>query len=113
VVDDEELISTLACAVLEASGYRVLTALSAQAATALMRENAGNISLILLDAGMMSAFTALDPSALIIISSGSLPEDVLEYCDRMRISGFLQKPWNVSQLRDAVRLAFQTRRRAA
>jgi DNA-binding NtrC family response regulator len=107
VVDDEELVCKLACAVLTACGYRVLTALNTQAARSLLQESTGKISLVLLDEGLSEFLPNIDPNVVVLLSSGSLPRNPAP------ISCFLQKPYSAARLREAVNLALQPHHLAA
>jgi CheY-like chemotaxis protein len=121
VVDNEEIVRDVARAILRSRGYDVLLAESGDAAIALIRENADEICLILLDAGLTgwsarnaaAALLAINPHLAVVVSSGSLPEEALQHFDPYRVSGFVQKPYTASRLSDAVSLALQTRRMAA
>ncbi|MGA2715317.1 MAG: response regulator [Bryobacteraceae bacterium] len=121
VVDDEEIVRDVARAILRSSGYRVLLAESGEAAMALMREHAHKICLMLLDASMtgwsarstVASLRSLSPDLAIVVSSGFSSEEALRHFDPDRVSGFVQKPYTASRLRDAVSLVLQTRRMAA
>lgn len=121
VVDDEEIIRDVASAILKSHGYNVLLAASGEGAMAVMREHAHEICLIVLDAGMtgwsgqrtISSLLSISPHLTVIVSSGFSREEVLARFDTDRVSGFVQKPYTASRLRDAVGVALQTRRKAA
>jgi DNA-binding NtrC family response regulator len=121
VVDDEEIVRDVARAILKSRGYHVLVAGSSEAAMALMRAHADEIGLILVDAGMTgwygrntaASLLAINPRLIVIVSSGFSREEVLEYFKAERVSGFVQKPYTASRLRDAVSLALETRSMAA
>jgi DNA-binding NtrC family response regulator len=121
VVDDEEIVRDVARAILRSSGYNVLLAESGETATALMREHAHKICLMLLDASMtgwsarstVESLLTINPALAIVVSSGFSPEEALKHFDLDLVSGFVQKPYTASRLRDAVGLALQSRRLAA
>jgi len=121
VVDDEEIVRDVARAILRSSGYAVLLAESGDAAMALMREHAHKICLMLLDASMtgwsarstVASLLTINRDLAIVVSSGFSPEEALRHFDPDRLSGFVQKPYTASRLRDAVGLALQSRRLAA
>ena len=121
VVDDEEIVRDVARAILKTRGYNVLVAGSGDAAIALTRVYADEICLILLDASIAgwsgrntaASLVASNPHLPIIVSSGFAPDEALQHFDPGRMSGFLQKPYTASRLRDAVSLALQTRSMAA
>jgi len=115
VVDDEELVRDVACAILKDRGYKVLTAENGEGAIALMRENSAEICLMVLDPGirglapwnLVPALLAMNPDLAIVVSSGSLPEYALSEFDLNNIAGFIQKPYTAARLRDGVALALR------
>jgi DNA-binding NtrC family response regulator len=121
IVDDEELIRDVACAILKGRGYKVLTAENGEGALALMRENSAGICLMVLDPGirgldpwnLVPSLLAMNPDLAIVVSSGSHPEYALREFDLNCISGYIQKPYTASRLRDGVDLALCSRSIAA
>lgn len=121
VVDDEEIVRDVARAILKTRRYDVLVAGSGDAAIALMGQHAGEICLMLLDASIAgwsgrnsaASLLCINPHLPVIVSSGFSPDEALTHFEVGRVSGFLQKPYTASRLRDAVSLALETRSMAA
>ena len=106
IVDDEPLILVTAKAVLEASGYRVLTARGGAEALDSFRERHRDIAAVLLDMMMpgvdgptaMAAMRAIDPNAKIVAASGlRLAQRPAEAFAAGAIA-FLKKPYSDSEL---------------
>ncbi len=106
IVDDELLILVTAKAVLEASGYRVVTARGGAEALDLFRERHCGIAAVLLDMMMpgmdgptaMAAMKAIDPNVKIIAASGlRLAQRPAEAFAAGAIA-FLKKPFSDSEL---------------
>jgi two-component system, cell cycle sensor histidine kinase and response regulator CckA len=121
VVDDEEIVRDVARAILKTRGYNVLVAGSGDLAMTLMRGNAHEICLMLLDASIAgwsgrnsaASLLGINPHLPVIVSSGFSPGEALQHLHAGRVLPFLQKPYTASQLRDAVSLALETRSMAA
>ena len=112
VIDDEEIIRRLHKAVLERWGFRVLTAVDGREGVELFRQHQDDIACILLDLVMphMSGeetFRELrrlkDGIRVIIVSGCCSKEDVRGLLAEKGIVGFLQKPYQVQRLIEAVR----------
>ena len=106
IVDDEPLILVTAKAVLEASGYRVLTARGGAEALELFREQHRDISAVLLDMMMpgidgptaMAAMKVIDRNVKIIAASGlRLAQRPAEAFAAGAIA-FLKKPFSDGEL---------------
>ncbi len=106
VVDDEAAFRQVACEVLEASGYRVVTASDGTEALALYTQANGSIQVVLADLMMPSisslpiigALREVDPQVRIIASSGltgsNKPDEVIS----AGAKAFLPKPYTADQL---------------
>ncbi len=106
IVDDEPLILVTAKAVLESSGYRVLTARGGAEALELFRERHRDIAAVLLDMMMpgidgptaMAAMKTIDPQVKIVAASGlRLAQRPAEAFAAGAIA-FLKKPYSDSEL---------------
>lgn len=108
VVDDDEVVRSLARDLLRELGYEVEVAESGPAALELIRARPGSIDLVILDMIMpgMDGETALknlrasDPRLRFLICSGAFPEGAalpVEDAD-----GFLQKPYTLAALSRAI-----------
>jgi CheY-like chemotaxis protein len=107
VVDEEQLIRSVAHGILEHAGYQVQMASSGAQAIEAVRQSAP-FSLILLDAGMsrmggfktLAAIRTIDPSVPILLSSGFAESEMRRLSQEHAISGFIQKPYSSKELRD-------------
>jgi PAS domain S-box-containing protein len=111
VVDDEDLVRKLATATLTHFGYRVLQATNGREAVQLFREQASEISLVLLDMMMpvMGGEEALEeirkirPGVPVIGSSGYSESTAKERFGGHGLAAFLQKPYSARVLADRVK----------
>ena len=109
VVDDEDLVRTVAKGALERAGYAVETASSGAAAIAIVRRSAP-FSLILLDMGMpemdgiqtLTEIRALGSDVPILLCSGYSEPEMRRRSEGLAVSGFVQKPFAARELRDCV-----------
>ncbi|MFH1077192.1 MAG: response regulator [Pseudomonadota bacterium] len=106
LVDDEEIIRTVGKELLEAIGYKVITAVNGQEALRLYQTYYNDIKIILLDMVMpgmsgselYDAIKAFSPDAKVLLSSGySLTGQALEMVKR-GCDGFIQKPFSMAEL---------------
>lgn len=110
VIDDEEMIRSLAQRILIRAGFDVLTAESGQSGLKLFSENFHQIDLVLLDLTMdgilgvdtLKRIRETSPNLPCIISSGQEPgSNELPY-ELNRNVCFLQKPYRTKQLLEMV-----------
>lgn len=106
LVDDEEIVLNVGARMLEKIGYSVFKAENGKAAVNIFKENRKQICLVILDLAMPemdgeAAFELLkeiQPEVKVLISSGgSLPDQVGDQL-KYGCSGFIQKPFNLSNL---------------
>lgn len=105
LVDDEEMIRSLAQQVLEVHGYSVVTAVDGQQAIDLYLDLRDRIDLVILDLTMphlsgtevLTRIRKLDPYAKVILSSGHASRGT------SRASAFLPKPYRADKLTRMVR----------
>ncbi len=110
VIDDEEMIRSLAQRILLRAGHEVLLAEDGQAGFEMFSNNPGDIDLVLLDLtlqgtpGMetLAQIRAIVNDVPCIISSGNFPEQGLVPAELDHHVAFLQKPYRASQLTDVV-----------
>jgi PAS domain S-box-containing protein len=110
VIDDEEIVRRVAAAVLERRGFRVLTAENGSEGVKAFAEHADEVSAVLLDLLMpeMGGEEALDriagirPGVPVVLSSGFDESEAARRLGGRRVAGFLQKPYNVDRLLDAI-----------
>lgn len=110
VMDDEEMLRTLLVAMLQQLGYRSVTCSDGKEAIELYRESLREgtpFAAVILDltipGGMGGMDTAerihsIDPDAVLLVSSGYSPENILAEEGHPFIAGFLAKPYNLKQL---------------
>ena len=106
VVDDEDMVRELACAVLVDSGYEVLQAKDGAAALETLAGATSPPAVVLLDLSMpgMQADELVPilnekyPNLRIILTTGYAEEDVRQRFASAAIAGFLQKPYSVPSL---------------
>jgi len=111
VVDDEAQLVMLNRRILEANGYKVLTARDGEEAVRVASEFEGDIHLVVLDMAMpvmggAKAFTLLKqvrPACKIIISSGYDLNDQVRSLLTSGADAFLQKPFRLTELTSEVR----------
>lgn len=111
LVDDEETIRTLTAQMLERIGFAVVTAADGNEAIERYEASPGAFRAVLLDLTMprMSGeetfreLRLLDPRSVIIISSGYTETDISGRFTGQGISGFIQKPYTVRNLRAALK----------
>jgi PAS domain S-box-containing protein len=110
VVDDEEMVRNLCCTVLERMGLTAIPAADGEEACALYAARAGEIDGVLLDLtmpGMDGADTLeelrrIDPGVKALLCSGFGEQAVSERLAGVGFTGFVQKPFDVQTLRDAL-----------
>jgi len=106
LVDDEEIVLEVGQKLLEAIGYRVLTARDGEQAIQVHREYGDNIDVVVLDMVMpnMGGGEAYDrmremnPGIRVLLSSGfTVDGEASEILER-GCDGFIQKPFTIKQL---------------
>jgi len=115
IADDEKYIRDLTTKMLNISGYKVHLARNGREAIEVFSKNRDQISCILLDLTMpeldgreaLMEIRKIDSDIPIIITSGYCEFDIISKFTNEKISGFLQKPYNlediISAIEDAVR----------
>jgi two-component system cell cycle sensor histidine kinase/response regulator CckA len=111
LVDDEEIILKVGKDLLEALGYRVLTAKDGQEAIEVYKKNRDGIDIVLLDMVMPNVggsdvydrMKEINPDVKVLLSSGySIDGQAAEILER-GCNGFLQKPFNMQELSRKIR----------
>jgi len=113
VIDDEVGIRSLIQAALEDLGYTVLTAENGAQGLDLFDRSSDEINMVLLDVIMPTmdgpetavAIQSRNPNVPILIMSGLGDHDALERFNKVRIAGFVPKPFAPDQLAQAVAVA--------
>jgi signal transduction histidine kinase/ActR/RegA family two-component response regulator len=116
VVDDEELVLSMAQSVLNQAGYHVLRASNGSAALDIYAARSAEIDAIVLDMTMpvmggeetMKHLAARWPEAVVVATSGYDLQDAGS-CFAIRPAGFLQKPYTAAQLASKVAEVIRSR----
>jgi len=110
-VNDEDIITEVAEAVLGQLGYKVLTARSGKEAIEIYEENKERIDIVLLDMIMpdmgggetYDRMKDINPKVEVLLSSGySINGQATEILDR-GCNGFIQKPFKMKELSQKLR----------
>ncbi len=110
VVEDNILVAELAQKFLTSAGYIAIIAANGKEALDIYRKQKDQISLIILDLLMpemsgrdcLMELVKIDPTVRVLIASGFSPSDALRKEINPLIKGFVQKPFGLIQLLDAV-----------
>ncbi|HWO89586.1 MAG TPA: response regulator [Gemmatimonadales bacterium] len=109
VVDDEESVRRSLHRVLLRLGYRVLEAADGPASLQLLDQHQGPVDLVILDivlpgggVGLLREIRRRRPDSRVLLSSGYGPEGEAAVMLAAGAHGFLQKPYDVNELREAV-----------
>ncbi len=111
LVDDEEVILEVGKELLEAMGYRVLTAKNGKEAIEVYRRNQEDIDLVLLDMVMPNTsggeaydrMKEINPDIKVLLASGySIDGEATDILER-GCNGFIQKPFNMKELFQAIK----------
>jgi PAS domain S-box-containing protein len=113
VVDDEELVRSLAMEMLECYGYRVLVAEDGATALEALKQKNGSIDLVILDMVMPKMagretflkMKEINPQVKVLLSSGYSQNGKAREILESGIKGFLQKPYQLNSLLSKVRKA--------
>jgi two-component system, cell cycle sensor histidine kinase and response regulator CckA len=117
IVDDDWLMIMVAQTVLESMGYQVLTASGGKEAIELYKQNKESIHLVILDIVMpeldgrqvVEQLVLLDPTIKILLCSAILEEKAIaDLVAARKCSGFIAKPWRLSDIEKSVRLTLGT-----
>jgi nitrogen-specific signal transduction histidine kinase/CheY-like chemotaxis protein len=117
LVDDEEMIRDVAASMLEKIGYRVIVSSSGEEAVDVVTGSGESIQIVVLDMimpGMDGGETfdrirALQPRIPVLLSSGyTIDGQATEILNR-GCNGFIQKPFNLSELSTKIREILDSR----
>jgi PAS domain S-box-containing protein len=108
IVDDESSIRDISQQVLEAYGYRVITASNGEKAVALFAKHVHEVAVIITDlmmpvfdgADTIAAVYQLNPAVRTIASTGLNAGDLYERAQSIGVKNFLLKPYTVEALLD-------------
>jgi PAS domain S-box-containing protein len=113
VVDDEQVVRSMARKTLERCGYCVLVAESGLEAIDVVKRHPGEIVAVLLDLAMpglggeetLPQIRRLRPAAKVIVSSGYTEDEATRMLERQRVAGFIQKPYTATGLAEKIAAA--------
>jgi len=114
VADDEEMVLDMNAAILRKFGFEVLTANNGKTAVNLFEKNQSKICGVVLDLAMpemdgltaAKAIRAISPDVKILTISGYDPSDEAFKIAQKITDGFLQKPFNLQQLKTTLNTVF-------
>jgi two-component system cell cycle sensor histidine kinase/response regulator CckA len=117
LIDDEEIIRSMARAALENYGYAVALAADGKAGLEMFRKLRTQISTVVLDLTMpnmggeetLLEMKRIDPDVRVILSTGYDESEVTRKFAGMGLAGFLQKPYTALRLANALKSAVETR----
>jgi PAS domain S-box-containing protein len=111
LADDEPYVLEVARTILERAGLTVLAARDGQEAVELFEKTPDEIGCVLLDltmprldgANALARILQLRPQAKVVICSGYGENDLIRRFEGQKVTGFLQKPFRLSELIETVR----------
>ena len=117
VVDDESGMRSLAGAILESSGFKVLTACDGGEAIRVFERHAAEVAAVVLDLTMpvmngeeaAAELLRIRAEVPIILSSGYSEQEVVARFAGKGLAGFLKKPYEPTDLTEALRRALEQR----
>lgn len=116
VIDDEDAIRSVIGRMLERIGFRAQTAGNGPDGITLFHASADEVLCVLVDQNMphmsgeatVRELRALRPDARVVLMSGQSSEDIAERYQALGLTGFLQKPFNLNDLRATVQAIAQS-----
>lgn len=110
VIDDDELVRHVACSMLEERGMKVVEAENGAKGIEEFGHDPSAIDLVVLDMTMpgldgpevAARLRAIQPDVRVLLVSGYPPEDTARRLGKNRADGYLQKPFSLDELIDAV-----------
>ena len=106
LVDDEEMILTVAAEMMETLGYTVMTTSDGQEAARIFKEKKDGIGMVILDLVMpgmgggdvFDQLKAVDPEVKVLLSSGYSIDGQAAAIMKRGCRGFIQKPFTIQEL---------------
>lgn len=113
LIDDDANVRQVSAEMLKLMGYKVMTAPGGQLGIDLYRKHQGTIGCVILDFAMPGAngletvdgLQGMDKNVRVILSSGYAEKEVVQSAGGRPFSAFLQKPYTLEKLRDALHRA--------
>ena len=111
VVDDEEDVRITSQAILESTGFSVITAEDGRRAVELYRSRNDEIDVVLLDFAMphmdgeetFQELRRIRPDVRVILSSGYTEQKIAQRFAHKGLNGFIQKPYGIRAICDKIR----------
>lgn len=111
VIDDEEPVRDAVTDILAMEELEVITAADGRMGISLFEERSKEVELVLLDLSMpglsgqetFRRLREIDPSVMVVISSGYDKEDVRHQFAAHEVTGFIQKPYTARELGEAIK----------
>lgn len=115
VVDDEADVRDVTARLLIHLGFRVIAVADAEAAVQTVKEHPSDIACVLLDANLgdfdgpstLRALRVIAPHVAVVVASGYSQRDILDRLADATIEGFLQKPYQMTELYGAIQRAIR------
>ena len=115
LVDDDDHVRDLGARILKRAGYDILTAVNGKEALQVYTKEHGTIALVILDLIMpemggkecLGELLKIDPEAKVVISTGASANDEVKEAVKPYAKGFVNKPYEISQLLHAVQAALE------
>ncbi len=106
IVDDEEMVRTIAVTILEEIGYEILSAANGEEAIEIYKKNSDRIDLVILDMIMpklngretFEQLKSINPNVKVLISSGFTKEGDFAEMKKNGVLGFIRKPYRRVEL---------------
>jgi len=113
LIDDDPFVRTVASAMLAQLGFQILTAINGRDGLETFRTHGAEITCVILDLMMPEmggeetflALRKLRSNVRVILSSGYNEQDVTQRFVGKGLSGFVQKPYTLANLRSALKRA--------
>ena len=117
VVEDEEALLLMAKVVLEANGYRVMSAMDGSAALEVYRVHGDEIALVLTDVGLpklggdqlLIQLKKINPAVRVILASGYFEPKAKTAAFKAGAKEFVQKPYDPAEILKKVRHVIDAR----
>ncbi len=117
LVDDEEMVRAVAKRMLEHLGFSVLLASDGVEAIEVFRAHLGKIPMVILDLTMprmdgietLAALRGISGDVKVMLSSGYSEHEISKRFAGKGFSGFIEKPYRISELGDKLRDVFDAR----
>jgi CheY-like chemotaxis protein len=111
LVDDEKVVRIVGGKMLEKVGFSVLTASGGREALDVFRDHAEDIVCVILDLTMprmdgeetFRELRRIDKTVRVIMSSGYNEEDITQRFVGKSLAGFIQKPYQIHELKDKLK----------